>query len=223
MGRVLSTIIAVALLLGLGALAVLALPGTGAPMTASPVAAAPLAAEPDAPAAGNTFNVIALPLDSSAQFPYTADGLLSFVGSSAQQVLTWDAVSQSYLFRFPDGFGDNFDLMTGGVYWLELDSTAPQVASFVGNVPAAGTINFSLLGGSPCKWNEISVPLDRVDITTASQLIVAIGDVEQVVTWDAATSGYIFRYADGFGDDFPVKIGYPYGVCMLNTKTWPLP
>jgi len=51
MGRVLSTIIAVALLLGLGALAVLALPGTGAPMTASPVAAAPLAAEPDAPAA----------------------------------------------------------------------------------------------------------------------------------------------------------------------------
>jgi len=66
MGRVLSTIIAVALLLGLGALAVLALPGTGAPMTASPVAAAPLAAEPDAPAAGtDKLNVIAMPLQAT--------------------------------------------------------------------------------------------------------------------------------------------------------------
>lgn len=218
MNRVLTTVLAVALLLGLGALAVLALPGASAPLAAAPFVSA---AAPDAPMATNTFNVIALPLHSDAQFDYKASSLLNYIGSSVQQVLTWDAANQLYVFLYPDGFGDDFDLRTGGVYWLEVDKDAPPVASFVGDVPDPGTINFGLVGGPTCMWNEISIPLDQGSITLASELITAIGDVDQVVSWDAAAGIYTFLYADGFGDDFDVRIGYPYGVCMLANKTWP--
>ena len=69
MKRTLSTILAVALLLGLGTLAVLARGGGDilTPVRAASVALAAAqpqtAAAPDAPAASSNYNVIALPLD----------------------------------------------------------------------------------------------------------------------------------------------------------------
>lgn len=222
MKRILSTAFAIALLLSLGGLAVLARGGGSILTPADSVVAA--AAQPQtaaAPLAVSKFNMIALPLDSSNQFAYDAAGLLAYVGPSAIQVLSWDPASQGYLFRYADGFGDNFPLVTGGAYWLEVDSNAPATISLLGDVPAQGGVSFALVGDASCKWNQFSVPLNRSDITDADKLLAAIGDAEQVVSWDAASQGYLFRYSDGFGDLFPVKIGYPYGVCMLVTKTWP--
>ncbi len=238
MKRLLSAIAAVMLLLGLGAIVVLALPDANtAPAAVAPAAMAaapfaqdqPVAAEAlAAPSVGTRFNVIALPLDSSAQFAaqslsYTASGLAAYVGSGVQQVLHWDTATQTYEFYFPaDGFGTDFSLQTGGVYWIEVDSTTPPVLSFVGDVPAQGTIQFDLLGATTCLWNDISLPLDKSDITVASQLAASIGDVEQIVRWDPETQTYEFYFpADGFGTDFSTRIGYPYHVCLTQGKLWP--
>lgn len=229
MRRVLSTVLAVALLLGLGALAVLALPNANASLAGAPAvsAAAPEFA-PDAPNATTMFNMIALPLKSSASFAYTASGLLSYLNTPtayALQVMSWDPTTQGYLFRYFDGFGDDFPLATGGAYLLEVDANAPGVASFVGDVPIQGETTFNFVGASPsCKWNHFSLPLDRSDVTKASELITSMGgsaNVEQVASWDAASQGWLFLFNDGFGDDFSVKIGYPYAVCMFTNTPWP--
>ena len=69
MRRVLTTVLAVALLLALGALAVLALPNGSAPLAGAPaVSAAAPEFNPDAPTATENYNLIAMPLNAANQF-----------------------------------------------------------------------------------------------------------------------------------------------------------
>ncbi len=231
MRRVLTTVLAVALLLGLGALAVLALPNATAPLAGAPVSAAAPEYQPDAPDAAQNYNMIAMPLISNNQFTtagltYDLKGLGGFV-PGATQTLSWNPNSQTYL-SWDVGLqdGDNPALTTGGAYWLLLNNTASNVVSFVGDVPAQGSIHFTLVrptsGG--CYINDISVPLDQSSLTTPQQLATAVGNVSQVLQWNAATQTFLSWDVDlQDGDTFPVKIGYPYRLCLKSggTTTWP--
>lgn len=223
--------IAVIVLLGALALAtVLALPRGMETATASAPAAP--AIEAAAPNAAQNYNVIAMPLDSSQQFAgqgltYDAPGLAALVGTGVKQVLKWNAATQTYLVwdvQLQDG--DNFNMATGGVYWLLLDNTAGNIVSFVGDVPAQGSVSFSLTrpAGAGCLLNDISVPLDRSDLTTPQQLATSVGNVAQVLQWNAATQTFFVWDVDlQDGDTFTVKIGYPYRLCLKSggSTTWP--
>ncbi len=238
MKRALSTAVAVALLLGLGALAVLALPGAqfaGNPARSAPVV---LAAAPDAAPASTMFNFVALPLDSSASItPYRASGLATYVGSSVAQVMKWNGALQGFD-TFVPGVSPpippfDFDLTVGtsnagGSYFLELGA-GPTVLSLVGNVPDQGSVVHSLVKGSSttdCKFNSISIPLDRDDITTAQALADSVTGVLQVMTWDTTLQGFN-AYVPGVSPPIPpfnfeVKIGYPYFICVNSAgpTTW---
>lgn len=233
MRQIVSTVVAIALLVGLGALAVLALPGAQTALNPAPVAmAAPLAA-PLAPTAAQNFNMIAMPLDATNQFTnagYTFDarGLANLAGSGVIQVAHWDATSQIYETWNTDfgGYGTNFPLAVGEAYWLVLDTTASSIISFVGDVPAAGSVTFNFVNAAACQFNEFSLPLDQSTITSASQLATAIGaSVVQVAQWDATSQIFLTWNTDfgGYGTDFPTKIGYPYLVCLTTgaPSTWP--
>jgi hypothetical protein len=235
MRRVLTTVLAVALLLGLGALAVLALPNGSAPLAGAPAvsAAAPEFQDaPEAVLATNKVNVIAMPLNATNQFTnagksFDADGLAAIAGTGVVQVSTWDATSASYRSWDPIAVdGDNFSLAVGGNYRLVLDSTANTIVSFVGDVPAQGSVKFNLVRptSGACRVNDISLPLDQAAITTADQLAIAVGNVEQVLEWVGGTQSY--RSWDVLaqdGDNFAVKIGYPYRLCLAaaGSTTWP--
>jgi hypothetical protein len=241
MKRFLTTLVTFGLLIGLGVLAALARPqassradisaiGHGTILSIGTQSASPVIA----PAATNKLNVIAMPLNAAQQFTaagknFDADGLASIVGAGVQQVLTWNAGSSGYRAWYPqDGEGDNFGLVVGGVYRLVVDSTAPSVVSFVGDVPAQGSVQFSLVRptGAGCKINDISIPLNRSDISTADQLAISVGNVSQVLEWNAATQSYKAWYPqDGEGDNFATKIGFPYRLCLLSggLTTWPTP
>lgn len=230
MKNALSSIAIVALLVALGALTLAAMPrGMETTATASAPAIQPaVSIEAAAPEAAENYNALGMPLDSSQQFAdegltYDADGLAGLVGPGVSQVLRWDAASQQFQTWFPlFGDGVNFPLQTGEAYWLLGDSTIPTVVSFVGDVPAQGSIQFSLVGGSPCEYNNITVPLDQSGIINADQLSTAIGDVEQALRWNATTQQYETWFADfGDGVNFSVQIGYPYFLCMKTSKTWP--
>lgn len=233
MRRVLTTVLAVAVLLGLGALAVLALPNGGAPLAGAPAvsAAAPEFQDaPEATLATNKYNMIAMPLNAANQFTsagqsFNAAGMAAIVGSGVQQVLSWNPNTSSYLSYVPGLGGDNFNLAVGGAYWLELDSTAGSIVSFVGDVPAQGTIKNTLVrpASGNCVYNDISIPLDQSSVTTPQQLADAIGNVEQVLQWNATTQSFL-QFVPGLGGDtFNVKIGYPYTVCLQpgSSTTWP--
>lgn len=183
-------------------------------------------------AAGDTsadrYNHIALPLQTAPPLP-DADALAAHVGSSVQQVLDWDAAAQQFDFWLPPfSIGENFALDTGGPYFLLVDDTSPGITTFLGGVPAQGSVSFNLEPGdsTSCAYNAISVPLDQPGITTASELANAIGPgtVEQVLRWDAPSDAFDFWLPDfSVGTNFAVRTGYPYFVCLKSTAptVWP--
>ncbi len=211
MKRIISTALAVALLLGLGALAVLALPGAQATLAPANVAAAPVAfqsaAAPDAPTIGEKYYVIGMPLDAADQFSgatpslgFDSDGLADFVGSSVTQVLRWNAGRQDFDSWDPvadrgwvngDPIDIPFDLAIGTAYWLLVDSSGPGVVSFVGDVPNAYSIAFTFLGTDPsCAYNQITIPLEQAGLIDADLLADSIDatvgtiSVIQVLQWN---------------------------------------
>jgi hypothetical protein len=258
MKRFVSTALVVVLLLGLGTLAVLARGGgdilTPAGNVVAAAAQSQTAAAPDAPLSSK-YNMIALPLNvqttwanSNPVIPFTSQGLAQYVGlSSVEQVLHWDPALQAYDQWFPaGGYGfvggsvvtSPWSLVTGNVYRLLLNNTNSSltVVSFVGDVPPANSIKFTLKGAAACQYNEISVPLEQAALTDATALANSMGgntNVSQVLRWDASLQAYDQWFpAGGYGfvggsvvtTPWSVSIGYPYVVCLLagaQNVTWP--
>lgn len=225
-------------------------------MTAGSLAAAPVAAEPDAPAApavftGSRYNHIALPLDPGTTIsPFNARGLLNYMGAGATQVANlnpntggldfWDETNGFGLVNNLPIFNPvDYPLTVGHPYLVLLDSSYPanKLFSIVGGVPDVGQVSFTLVGGTPCVYNEIIVPLDQYsqNLTDAVKLANAIGNVNVVASlytqeqgldfWDIQNNfGLINNDPIFSGTDFPVKLGYPYFVCVNangNGDVWP--
>lgn len=189
MKRILSTGLAIVLLLGLGTLAVLARPG-GADILASPrlasVPAAPVlqvevkapVAAPDAPAIGSTqFNWVALPLhdatlvmasDLKAHMEANSNGSITVI-----TVEQWNSIAQNYqtysIVPFPDG---DFALAVGGVYRVSVtgNAGAQAVWSMVGDVPDPGEFSYTLRETAGSDFNWIMLPLQKGSVTMASGL-----------------------------------------------------
>ncbi len=163
------------------------------------------------------YNTIALPLDVTATLP-NAKALANYLGPGVQQVLSWNPDTQTYrawIHRLNRGI--NFVLKPGGSYWVQLDSTAATLVSFVGTVPTQGTVQWNFTGTAPnCHLYNISLPLDQTSITRAAQLATAIGpNVAQVLEWNPNTQTFRAWYPQiGRGINFTVKVGYPYQVCF---------
>ena len=249
MKRLVSTALAVALLLGLGALAVLACGGgdiltpadnvvaaASQPQTAAAPAAR--AAAPDAPAALSGINWIAIPLSDSS-LAYAADlanNIEATTDSTVLAIREWNAAAQNYT-RYDHVEGDGSFLLTvGGAYRLNLGAGGGDLTwSLVGDVPAPSKFTYTLQETVGSDFNWIMLPLDKDAVTTAIQLADDIEadssgtvDVLTVQEWNVAGQNYT-RYDDVEGDgSFPVRIGYPYRVTIdiagvsSGSVTWPV-
>jgi hypothetical protein len=175
--------------------------------------------------------MIAMPLDASGSIsPWNADGLADYIDASAvDRVLAWDASAGVYKSWYNNlGVGDEIPLSVGGVYFIRVNSTNPSLttASFVGDVPAQGSVQFNLTytGGS-CTYNTVSIPLDRGDLATPGELAADMGGssaVDRVLQWNATSQTWQTYYVSlGVGDFSSVQIGYPYFVCVKSSFTWP--
>lgn len=171
------------------------------------------------------YNLIALPLEVASITD--ADSLASYVGG-VYIVIRYDAATQGVTYWLPDySAGTNFPVQAGGPYYLYLKDTASTVTSFVGDVPAEESVTFNLVPGSgpgDYKYNAISVPLDRGDISNADELAADIGGVYMVIRYDAATQGVTYWLPDySAGTNFPILIGSAYKVYLKDTAptTWP--
>jgi hypothetical protein len=229
MKRLVSTALAVALLLSLGALAVLA--RSGGDILSPPDNVVVAAAQPQtsaalgAPPTGGKYNVIALALDNGLSL---ASELVNDVNATtdatALQALKWDPDSGWAVYDPSDQYPEDFSLLVGDAVMLRMQGSTSTVYSLVGDVPAQGSVNFTLVGATPaCKYNYISLPLDQGAITLASELAADIGDVARILEWNPDSGYAVYDPSDTYPEDFTVRIGYPYMVCMTNTeaKTWP--
>jgi hypothetical protein len=237
MKRFVSTALVVVLLLGLGTLAVLARGGGDILTPAGNVALAQpqTAAAPDAPAVVGKYNMLGVPLVVSSITNETslAAYIQSNTGTTVGRILKWNptlgGTGGYYSYDPADPESDTFPVLVGDAFWLLSVGTGSPVLSYVGDVPAEHSVTFNLIGSTPnCRYNMITVPLDKISITNETQLASDIGasDVGRILYWDPTLggSGGYFSYdpTDPESDSFAVKIGYPYWVCMKTSKTWPL-
>ena len=179
---------------------------------------------PGAQGGEKKYNLIALNLEVSGVTD--ADSLASYAGSGMYMVIKYDAPTQSIVWRLPGLAGTNFPVRVGEPYFLYLDDTAPNMLSLVGEVPSRGAVQFALTRAAPgdsCKYNFISIPLDRGDLADADALAADIGGVYMVIRYNAETQDLTWRLPGLAGENFPVRAGYPYIVCLDENApaVWP--
>jgi hypothetical protein len=179
---------------------------------------------PAAQAGERAYNLVAVNLGLSGVGD--ADALAAYVGSGVYMVLRHDAPTQGIEWRLPGLAGTNFALELGGATYLYLDETAANVVSLVGDVPAIGDVTFDLTRPAPgesCAYNLFSVPLHRQDLVDADALAADVGGVVSVSRYNAETQDLTWRLPGVSGENFAVRAGYPYIVCVDETAppNWP--
>ena len=95
-----------------------------------------------------------------------------------------------------------------------------------GRVPSRGAVQFPLTrpdpGGS-CTYNFVTLPLDRDDLVNADGLAADVGGVYVVARYNAVTQDLTWRMPGVAGENFAVRAGYPYIICVDETApaVWP--
>ncbi len=175
---------------------------------------------------GTNWSSIAMPLDDTVRLP-NAQAIADEI-TGIQQNLRWNPTRQDFDFWLPPfSFGTNFGTVFGDSYMVLADDTANLVFTTVGDVPPAtgnsGALAYNLIGGSPCQFNAIILPLDMGGtITNAQELAASIGNVDQILSWNAVRQDFDFWLPPfNFGINFETKTGYPYMVCTTVARVWP--
>jgi len=161
--------------------------------------------------------MIALPLDSG--YATATDVGAAFPGTM-DQISYWDASIQNWTTATDLGdptWDGDFPVYPGMP--LMVNALAGFNFYSMGALPAT-TTTYDLVVG----LNTIMVPLTRSDLTTATEVGVSIGTVDQVSFWDALIQNW--TTATDLGDptydgDFAVAIGMPLMVNSLSVTTWP--
>jgi hypothetical protein len=184
--------------------------------------------------ASNGLSDLAIPLDVSGSGITNAESLATYIetqggapAGSIVQLMKWNPGLQTLLaWSHQFGFGDNFAVGLGDYIFLTA-SGGPTSVTLYGRRPAPGELQFALTPGQPspdCVINTISLPLDQGQITNADDLSDDIGGVVQALDWDAPLQNFLaWSNENGFGDNFPTTMGYPYIVCLDNNAPtqWP--
>jgi hypothetical protein len=222
MRNVFSAVLFAVIFIGLGALVFASAP-TGDNVAVLPdapeaqvVAGAPQAAV----AAVGNYNAISMVLDNGItnSTALMAD-VTSTTGVTATDVVRYDPT----LGFVPASSSGQFPVTVGQPLFVRAQGLIADTYTIVGDVPPAGSINYSLSYNSgACTYNFISLPLDQGAITNAYELGTDIGDVVRVVRYDVTLGFLPYEMSAGPGDPgFGVSIGYPYFVCVSAAKSWP--
>jgi len=165
------------------------------------------------------LNHIALPMDQGLTMASDwAEGYPGMIDAMSY----WDANSQMWAtaiyLEFWDYWDGDFPVPPGSV--MMIYALSPFNAYSIGNMPATNA-TYNLLAG----LNDIMIPLNRSDITMASQVGYEMQALDAMSYWDAnsqmwATAIYL-EYWDYWDGDFSVSIGFPMQVYALSPVTWP--
>ncbi len=159
------------------------------------------------------FNEIALPLNV-ANISDASD--LASAIPNCNSVAYWEPTIQGYYQYIPGLSSTNFDVYAGYPYYVNVVDNS--VFTITGTLTDP---TYSLVTTATTDFNEIMLPLDRSDITLASQLQADITSCNSVARWDASIQGY-YQYIPGLSStDFTTTIGYPYYVNVTSNVSWP--
>ncbi len=159
------------------------------------------------------FNEIALSLSKADLV--TAEDLMHAI-PGCNSVAKWEPSIQGYMQYIPGLSSTNFDLAEGHPYYVNV--TDSSVYSLSGELVNP---NYQLITTPSTDFNEIMLPLDKYEITKASELMQEIPGCNSVAKWEPSIQGYI-QYIPGLSStDFTVRAGYPYYINITQDISWP--
>lgn len=183
------------------------------------------------------YNIIGFPLvDNTVTTASELAVRAANGGNGIKQVLRYRSGDGGFDAYFPptqDGY--DFPISVGNAIFILADSTVSNVVSFVGDVPDQGSVSIVLVpqSGGGCNYNIFSIPLDQTGVVSdAASLANEIesgnasytDSVEQVLQFRASDGGFDAYFPlTSDGDNFQVKAGYPYFVCLRSNgpTSWP--
>lgn len=173
-------------------------------------------------ASAANYNDIAMAL--SVPGVNDAESLANYAGSSVNYVLKYQASSQSFQIYSVGNPGSNYSLSVGDYVFLITDSTTPSTLALAGDVPAPGSVQFSLVTGTASMYNFVSLPLDRGDLQDASDVAADIGSgVSRVMKYNSGTQLFEIYSPGNPASDFPMRIGEPFMLFLTSAAPgqWP--
>lgn len=145
-----------------------------------------------------------------------AASLLDYL-SNCNAVVKWDPTVQGYVQYVTNVPGSNFDITPGYAYYV--NATSNSILTLTGS---ATSPTFTLYSTTTTDFNDIMLPLDRSDISTARALAEDIGaNCDAVVRFDVASQSFVQYDYDENDAGFDVEIGNLYKVNVTSTTTWP--
>jgi len=173
-------------------------------------------------ATASNYNDIAMVLDMPT-ITY-ASSLATYIGSSAKFISQFKPGTQSWQTYVVPNSSTDFSLTTGQFVFVITDNTAPASVAMVGGVPISGSISFSLVSGSPPKYNYLSLPLDQGNLTKASEVVSDIGaGVLYLMRYRIETQSYQAYQPGNPSTDFNLVIGEPFALVLTTgaPSQWP--
>lgn len=165
--------------------------------------------------AGKKNNFIALSLNDTALT--MASDIAARIGPSCDLISRWVESSQAWSSYIPGLPVLDFAVDVNEVYMVSV--TTQDTLCLVGAVPEGHQYSLITTGGK--NNNGIMVLMDTDSLTMASELSSAIGPVDLVSRWVAASQAYS-SYIPGIPVlDFPIVAGQPLMVSVTQDTTWP--
>jgi hypothetical protein len=131
-------------------------------------------------------------------------------------VARWNASLQGYEQYVPGLEFTNFNVYMGYPYYVNI--MKDTVFTLLGEI---ATPSFNLVTTLTTDFNEVTLTLDKTNITKASELMADIPNCNSVAFWDASMQGY-YQYVPALSfTDFDVRVGYPYYVNVTADVIWP--
>ncbi|NQT26372.1 glycoside hydrolase family 88 protein [candidate division KSB1 bacterium] len=162
------------------------------------------------------FNLIALPFH---QTDISNAATLIEAVPACNSAAYWSAEYQGYSQYVDEVHSTNFDVMTHGVYFINVVADTFYIMYGQYDLPV-----YSLLAvGESTHFNTITLPFDKQDIENASDLLVDINDCNSVAKWDVTIQGYIQYDPSAPETDFTIYPGYGYLVYVTDNSVWPTP
>jgi len=159
------------------------------------------------------FNEIALALHHNNI--NTANDLMNIV-PNCNSVAQWDAAMQGYEQYIPGLEFTNFSVLDGYPYYINV--TTGSVFTLCGTVTNP---IFNFITTVTTDFNEVMLPLNKINITSAHDLMSDISSCNGVAKWKVDMQGYL-QYVPGLEfTNFSTIPGYPYYVNVTESTTWP--
>jgi len=172
------------------------------------------------------YNYLSIPLRNSAITK--ASQVANLVGGVVA-VMKMDPATNRFSKVYIPGISrprDDFEISIGMPVLVAVNNTATADWFMTGVVPDSGSIHFALNRDASGKYNEITLPLDKINIHNALELANAIGGIRALLKMDPSKNRFSKVYIPGISrptDNFTIEPGEPLLINVTNTAPpmWP--